>query len=142
MYRLDLSDPRAALPVAVYAKGSNVPDRLQLGLAADANFDWKNVAFFALDRPKDGVVPIYAAPEENGTDRLNPKPAERARDAAPLFFAYPPQADERPSAVVPLYEYVHGQSGRRAYTTDADWSREGYERSEKPLAYVWPNPGK
>jgi hypothetical protein len=42
--------------------------------------------------------------------------------------------------VVPLFAYVQPATGRRAYTTDADWRQEGYERQEIPVCYVWPNP--
>ena len=59
MYRLDLDDERLILPAAVYdVKGKGRADDLKLAdamLAERGQFE--KIAFFALDRPRDGAVP-------------------------------------------------------------------------------------
>jgi hypothetical protein len=140
MYRLDLGDPRVPLPVAVYSRdGDAIPDRFRAGLSPEGEFKWSDVAFFAFDRPADNVVPIYAVSGEDGAMRLSREPAEQLNDA-PLFYAIPPDAADRPEATVPLLEFLNSGSGRFAYSADPNWRRDGFRRSEGPLAYVWPNP--
>lgn len=136
MYRLDLDDPRAALPVAIY--GSPETPLSTWSTQPPAEFAWNKIAFFALDRPRNDAVPIYRIEGEHG-ERLVASPVD-AVDAAPLFYALPADAAERPKTVAPLYEFVHPESGRRVYTTDLQWRKEGYQRVEEPLCYVWPNP--
>jgi hypothetical protein len=132
MCRLDLDDPRLVLPVPVYrlaAAGEHPPFRTGRD-SAD-----RQVAFFALDRPRPGTVPIYA--ESRGNDGW----ALRAgKAAAPIFQALPANADNPPATTVPLYEFVHAD-GPRHYTTDASWSAPGFQRGKEPLCRVWRNPG-
>src|SRR5439155_20880164 len=51
LYRLDLADARLVLPVPVYRLANE-----RLGTRKPR----ERIAFFALDRPRDGAVPIYA----------------------------------------------------------------------------------
>jgi hypothetical protein len=57
-----------------------------------------------------------------------------------LFYGLPLKTKDPPAGAVPLHEFVHHESKRRAYSTDRSWSRPGYQRSEQPLCLVWLNP--
>ncbi|MBI4586649.1 MAG: hypothetical protein HY717_21770 [Planctomycetes bacterium] len=142
MYKLDLSDPRLALPAPVYrAPGRERPDRF------GAAKDFKTVpppaaiAFFAPDRPGLGTAPVYAVEASGGKNALavGPQPGLPA-GAAPLFHALPADAKEPPAAAAPLHEFVNSESGERAYSTDGAWSAPGFKKAEKPLCLVWRNP--
>jgi hypothetical protein len=52
----------------------------------------------------------------------------------------PRDHQEPPATAAPLYEFVHEDGARRAYSTDPSWSSPGYRRSEEPLCLVWKNP--
>jgi hypothetical protein len=132
LYKLDLADPRLALPVPVYNTSSDeAPERFS---RKKSDFSKKpglrpRAAFFALDRAASGTVPVMA-----GDRRLQiGKPGE---DGA-LFHAVAPDAKSPPAATVPLYEYVSGDGARRAYSTNAELSLAGFRRAERPLCWVW-----
>jgi hypothetical protein len=132
MYKLDLSDPRLNLPVAVYRRG----DGLAVGLTRDAIRQAQGpAAFFALERPGAGTVPVFAS----GTILVAGKrPASEG--AAPLFHALPADAQEPPATTVPLHEFVGPDGKSRAYSTDESWPEPGYRRAERPVCRVWANP--
>jgi hypothetical protein len=96
MYRLDLTDPRTALPVAVYGGDEESGGPLRVGIAGDGPFAWEDLRFFALDRPGEGTVPVYQAPGDAGLTMMRPDEA-----ATPLFHALPPESEDRPDAVSP-----------------------------------------
>jgi hypothetical protein len=141
MYRLDLGDPRMALPVPVYQmRGGR--DYLSGPAVAGDNLwdDVESVAFYAVEpgRGDKDLVAIYAEKLPNIGTRLTNEPAEAS--ASPLFLAMPPT--EPPIAnpcVVPLYEHRHS-SGRLAYSTQTRLDGSGWTRSEKPLCRVWETP--
>jgi len=89
-------------------------------------------AFFALDRPRPGSVPVYAA---GGLTLRAPGP-----DAKPAFHALPAALRDPPATAVPLYEFVHKDGRRRAYATDKEWREDGFTRQARPICLVWPNP--
>jgi hypothetical protein len=150
MYKLDLSDPRVALPVAIYDVSSgDAPCRFasieQISPAEQDRRDgWERpIAFFAPERPRPGTVPVYAAKTASGEDRLtlDPRAAESAgAETSPVFYALPADAKTAPAPTVALHEFVHEATGKRAYSADPSWSRPGYVRAEKPLCRVWRNP--
>jgi hypothetical protein len=127
LYKLDLSDPRLALPVAVYDLSEG---------AAQETFGTKRpekaarVAFFAPDRPLPGTVPILA-----GVVGLR---LGEAGEAGAVFHAFPPNA-KAPPGTTPLYEYRRG--ARRAYAVEPALGLPGYERAERPFCLVWARPG-
>jgi hypothetical protein len=132
LYKLDLSDVRPALPVAVYD--------ISFGEAPGAFSTTRpmkdkepRVAFFAPDRPLRGTVPVLA--EKDGL-RLGKSDATGA-----LFHALPAETKGAPPATTPLYEYRHKESGRRAYSVEPALSLPDYERGEKPLCLVWRHSG-
>ncbi len=60
MYKLDLSDPRLNLPVAIDGFGS--PD--------DVKAPSRHIEFFALERPGEGTVPVFEQTSRDGERRL------------------------------------------------------------------------
>lgn len=93
MYRVDLSDPRLALPVPVYQTRRNgSPAGYALRDEMDAQNAWDRVdrvPFFAIP-PGDGhegLIPIFSNIGPHGTV-LSSQPASQA-GASPLFYALP-----------------------------------------------------
>jgi hypothetical protein len=132
LYKLDLADPRLALPVPIYDLSAGaVPERL--GTTPDGQAGEPRVAFFAPDRPREGTVPVLAGPEGL---RLG-----RPGEAGALCYALPADAKAPPRTTAPLYEYRPRKGGRRAYSLNPSLSLPGYERAERPLCLVWRRPG-
>ncbi len=144
MYRLDLSDPRLVLPVPVYRHvGRNATVTWATACGVGAQHGKSELAFFALDRPRDGVVPVFARCAVDGCVSLHvgsqaDPPNEET--AEPVFYALSAQAEPRPATCVPLFEYVSEDGLRRDYSAERDWSRAGFRRTDSPLCLVWPNP--
>ncbi|HEY7422912.1 MAG TPA: hypothetical protein VH682_01505, partial [Gemmataceae bacterium] len=135
LYKLDLADPRLNLPVPIYKlseEGAPVRFGTVRQLKAKQSVP---VAFFALDHPGEGTVPVYAG--DKGALRIG---ASKDRQSAPLFLALPADSKQPPATTTPLYEFVRKDGRGRAYSTDGDWSSPGYERSAKPICLVWRNP--
>lgn len=112
MYKLDLSSPRLALPVPWYALA---PDKFVIGAGATGS---PEIAFFASDLPGLNTVAVMLGKTK--------------------IYALPADAPNPPPTTTPLYEFVNGK--KKAYTTDASWSKEGFRRSERPICLVWKNP--
>jgi hypothetical protein len=144
MYKLDLADPRLVLPVPIY--------RVVDGDGAVSWGTWPQigskrgageVAFFALDRPKPGAVPVRAAKGSGGRVVLEAGEAGGAPESenkGALFWALPARMENPPATAVPLYEYRNKDGTRRDYSTDARRTAPGMSRSERPVCLVWPNP--
>lgn len=132
MFRLDLGDPRMALPVAVY----DLRDALgRQELASRAGLRARHVTpaarFDALDRPTPATVAFRwtgACPDR----------ALRPGDGvgSPVFYAIAPTATMRPNPTVALYEYVRAGTGR-SYATD-DLDAPSGARRGAVVGYVWP----
>jgi hypothetical protein len=128
LYKLDLSDPRLALPVAVYDISSGgVPERF------GTREKTERPVFFAPDRPRPGTLPVLS-----DKDGLH---LGTAGDKGTLFYALPADTKDRPDSTTPLYEYRSRAGGRHAYSVEASLSVTGYERAEQPLCLVWRRPG-
>jgi len=138
MYRLDLADPRLALPVPVYYRDGDPTKGLLLGNAADRN---GLIAFFAPDRAAPGTIPVYLEPGRASEARaLTTRPSAAVdRPVPPLFYALPPDAKDPPPTTAPLYEWTH-PAGGRAYATADPPGLTGFRRSESPLCRVWTSP--
>ena len=123
MYKLDLADERLALPVPIYESGEI------LGTGG-------GIAFFALDRPARGTVPVYLVNGEltAGAASVGEQGSE------PVFHALPHDAPDPPATTTSLYEFARESDGRKAYSTQADWPETGYRRSDAPVCLVWKNP--
>ena len=128
LYQLDLADPRLAHPVAVYDLAPGAIPEL-FGTARPSKEKAPRVAFFALDRPVVGSLPILA-----GKDGLRVgKPEEKGT----LFHALPADLNVPSPTTTPLYEYRQREGTRRAYSVIPDLSIPGFERVAEPLCRVW-----
>ncbi len=151
MYRLNLDDPRLALPVAVYQvldepvgwANSVLPTRnylLRDGVEKANKWDSiESIPFYAIE-PKqahDDLIAIYA--DEGRQIRLT---TERPNPSSePVFYALPSNGPEsKNSCIVPLYEYYHAEAGRRIYSTKPALQKKGWTRTENPLCRVWKAP--
>ena len=106
-----------ALPAAVYALGEGA-----YGFVGEVKPKGELApAFFAVDRPRPGTVPVY------GGLRLDPP----APGAKPVFHALPADLRDPPVTATPLYEFVHGDGKGRTYTTDKAWRGEGLTRAPR-----------
>ena len=96
MYRLDLSDPRLNLPVAVYAAPDGTYHRPRRRNAG-------HPAFFAPERPGPGSSPSPRPPRGSA-----PKLAPKGRKVA--FYALPADAPDPPRATLPLTRFVPAEN--------------------------------
>jgi hypothetical protein len=147
MYKLDLSDPRLVLPVAVYRRAEEEEEEDTWRLATRQRLAGgetpTQIAFFAPDRAQPGVVPVYERNGPGGQTVLEVVPAAQAAGAGsadPLFYALPAETESFPPTTTLLYEFVDEKAQRRIYATLDETSPEGYQRASKPLCRVWKNP--
>jgi len=134
MYKLELDDPRLALPVAIYrTDAGKLGHRSQL---QPSQRQPEQTAFFAFDRAVEGTVPVYAT----STGRLALTAPAGSQDATPSFYALPVETSDPPASVHPLYEFRNRTTGERIYATDSDTLGEDYEKQADPLCLVWPDP--
>jgi hypothetical protein len=145
MYRLNLDDPRLALPAPVCQAHDGQGGRDYLMGSAVAQMDkWKSVesaAFYAIEpgRAVDGLIAVYSGKLPDGDARLTLEPP--AAGAKPLFYALPSAARTDTNAcLVPLYEYRHAGSGRRLYSIQSQLDEAGWSRQESPLCQVYSTP--
>ena len=125
MYQLDLSDPRLALPVAIYAEPS--------GPGGSARLVTKTQA--AGRPPRRRGRSRSSRPTSQGsrrcrsTNSMTPRTVKRCTclprasepgpaGVRPLFFILPADVKDYTAATVPFYEYREEGSGRRFYSVD------------------------
>ena len=136
MYRLDLADPRLALPVPVYGSSADAGAE-SMGLTRRRG----PVAFFALDRTVAGSVAMLRRKTADGGFVLRSSTsAEAGEKDATVFHALPADTKEPPATTVPLYEWVSENGGPAQYAIDPGEPRPGYRRSAEPVCRVWRNP--
>jgi hypothetical protein len=148
MYRLNLDDPRLALPVAVYqvrdelAGGANsvLPTRnylLRDGVEKTNKWDSvESIPFYAVEpkRAHGNLIPIYA--QSAGLTAKRPNPS-----AEPLFYALPASGPvSENSCIVLLYEYRNAETEQRIYSTESAMQKKGWRRAEKSLCRVFKAP--
>jgi hypothetical protein len=104
--------------------------------------DFDRIAFFALDQPGVSTIAVHESKTTAGHPILKVGSPANPEHAKPpfRFFALAAESDDPPVATVPLYEFVDHTADRRAYSTDPAPPLAGFQRSEKPLCRVWPNP--
>ncbi|HEY3281595.1 MAG TPA: hypothetical protein VGN26_04925, partial [Armatimonadota bacterium] len=128
MYRLDLADPRLALPVPI--RNPPWPTGTHPGAKP---------GFCAPDRPAPGLVPVYWSEDGSRAGKLVIGPERGSSQERPLFYALPAAADKPSPATLPVYEWVREADGLRTYTVGTEVGPEGYRRSPEPLCRVWSN---
>ncbi len=130
MYKLDLADLRLVLPVPVYdTSEEGIASRFVSGNRNDRPC---RVAFYALDRPVEGAIAVHQRADGTGL--------EVSDSIEPLFYALPAETDYAPPETTPLYEFIHQDGQRRAYSTDASRQMPDYQRTKSPLCLVWRDP--
>ncbi|MHC4399883.1 MAG: hypothetical protein ACYTG0_09405 [Planctomycetota bacterium] len=144
MYKLDLAEPRLALPVAVYRlTEGDAAGRFVTASQLDPIARRHPVAFFAPDLEGEATIPVYQWLDDGGQRLgLDPPPESSLKEKPqPLFYGLPPDAEDPPAAAVPLYEYLRRDGTGRSYRLDESWSAAGYQRGKRPICLVWPDPG-
>ncbi len=142
MYKLDLADPRLALPVPIYQVATtNGSQRFATIHGVQKREGHREIDFIALDQPIKGAVPVFAATDASSTLRVGLPLVDTApADPKPLFYALPAETPEPPAPTTPLYEFVHRDGRQRAYATEAALSLPEFQRAEKPVCRVWRSP--
>ena len=143
MYRLNLDDPRLALPVAVYQvqdqQGQNdylLRDDVEKTELWDSV---ESIPFYAIEpeRASGDLVGIYA--DKGRAVKLT---AERPDPSAePLFYALPSSGSESEnSCIAAFYEYQNAETEQRLYSTDPARRQRGWIRTSQPLCRVFKAP--
>jgi len=143
MYRLNLDDPRLALPVAVYqVRDEQGQSNYLLHDGVEKINKWdlvESIPFYAIEpnRAHGDLVPIYA--DKGRAIKLTVKCPNPS--AEPLFYALPSSGQEnKNSCIVSLYEYSNTDTEQCLYSTDPAWRRKGWIRAGTPLCRVWKAP--
>jgi hypothetical protein len=121
------------------------PDRFGAFKQTGPEADKRTIAFFALDHAGENTVPVYQVKTDDGHPALRVgdlKSEIRNPESEIVFHALPLDADPRPKAALPLYEFSTSEGTRRAYSTDPSWSMPEFKSPGKPICLVWPNPGR
>src|SRR5262249_24050027 len=126
MYQLDLSDPRLALPVAIYQSAARPDAAARLApreLPNDRSLTARRrVAFFAPDPEGIATLPFYEVYDVKAAQpwRVG-SPGQQAGppSSRPLFFVLPADITDYTAATTLLYELTPANGAARAYTTDS-----------------------
>jgi len=138
MYRLDLADERLVLPVPVYEVADGAGARLATRHGLPAYGKPLPIAFFALDRPKAGSIPVYGTQDDSSAWSL--RAGAPGRPGEPLFHALPADMDEPPETTVPLFEFTRENGAGHVYAAGDGAAVAGFRRADRPLCRVWRNP--
>ena len=149
MYQLDLSDPRLALPVAIYEDPSGPGRSTRLVTKTLAGRSRRHAAAARRllrtrppgDRVAAGVRAIRRRRTVNPCLSLPTARHTERTGARPLFFILPADVKDYTAATVPLYEYREEGSGRRFYSVEAPSPNARSRWTPKLLGRVWRNPG-
>ncbi len=143
MYRLNLDDPRLALPAPVYQIRDEDGQRdylLRDGVETAGKWDSvESVPFYAIkpDRADSTLIPVYAQKTGAGNRLTTERPN---RSAAPIFCVLLADSPNEKPCIVPLYEYRHADKAQYLYSTDSQSPEKGWVRAEDPLCRVWKSP--
>jgi hypothetical protein len=132
LYKLDLADPRLALPVPLYA-GTESEASATFATIRGTKEPNRRIAFFAPDLPFPGAVGVMQDKDGLRIGKLD--------DRGNLFYALAADTKTPPPTTTPLYEYRERNGMRRMYSVRGDLMLPGYERTEQPFCLVWRRPG-
>ncbi len=149
MYQLDLSDPRLALPVPIYAvQDSDSSIRHVTGTRLTGDARSREIAFFAPDRPGVATIPIIELRDAITREWLlaSNSPGHDAaskveNEVPPLFYAISDDARKPPAGTVPLSRFRQAAGPKPVDSPNRDPST-GLKRTDKPDGLVWINPGR
>lgn len=135
MYRLDLADPRLAIPVPIYEE--QLTYKLQRGKVEPTyNPPVRNASFLALDHPGIKTIPFYSLKTQYGLKLITSNP-DPDTPQSPLFHALPADLKDPPMTSVPLYEFTNDERGRKHYDINPDWRDPDFLRRDEPVCRVW-----
>lgn len=146
MYKLDLADPRLALPVAIYEvpAGDGPPHLVtRRGRGESGDAPPARVAFFAPDRPGLATIPVYEQADPSGGRvlRVGSAPAPGGGPgSAPSFYIRPDGPSIPNDGTVRLYEHRDAPGGRATYSLEKPARSGGPTTEGRVLGRVWPNP--
>ena len=146
MYQLDLSDPRLALPVAIYpivasSSAARLGPSTLIGKHGES--PGATVAFFTPDRPGVANLPVYEQYDGTRGQTLvvaTNQQAAGSTGAKPLFYLLPSDTKDTTSATVPLYEYRDGDRPAPQYSVEPPPPNARLRRSARMLGRVWRSP--
>jgi hypothetical protein len=138
MYRLDLADARAVLPVPVYADEGGAGLRVGAD-AGSAGLAAREPLFFVLDRPGPGSFPVVESQVADGSSVLHMSIGKYADRDPPRFHALPADMEAPPPTSALLYAYT-GSDGHRLYRLENAPGLQEYKRASIPLCRVWRDP--
>jgi len=138
MYKLEMDDPRLALPVLFYRRaadgGIHYSPRAKEETSSSVLGE---IAFFAYDRATTQTVAIAAETVEGSTRLREARPGEAVVfHALPVVTQFPGLPVRH--GTVPLYEFRRENEYR--YETNQAKVPSDFVRSISPLCYVWENP--
>jgi hypothetical protein len=147
MYKIDLDDPRLALPIPIYeSKGVFPQFTTGAGIWSpeknEPDLKKREIAFYACDQLGEGMIPIY----EIRDDELGSKLTALAPGSPSLpnvnisFYALPADDKTTSAPIVMLYEYIGDENGKRIYLPQKNTPPAGFTRAEQPLCCVWKKP--
>jgi hypothetical protein len=147
MYQLDLSDPRLALPVAIYQSAARPDAGARLApreLPNDRSLSARRrVAFFAPDREGIATLPVYEHYDVKAGQTLRVGSTGQSADPSssrPLFYLLPADIKDYTAATAPLYELTPSNGSARVYTIDSRSAQGRPGWTPKVLGRVWKNP--
>lgn len=134
MYRLDLGDPRLAMPVPVYQADASGPFHAK---SKDAPPAGDSMRFLALDRPGVNSIPVYSIPSTDGKSHQLTTQKPQVGSETVAFHALPHDLKPVPATVTPLYEFTSSDGKQREYRLERNGAKPGYTRTETPVCLVW-----
>ncbi len=138
MYKLDLAKPELALPVPIYVT-TDAGEAGPIGPGAGYPERHGNrVLFCAPDQQGKGTVPVHGVANAAGGQDL----VVGKRDGDPLFYVLPPGPKGIAVTTTELWEFVHDDGVRHAYSIETDWTSAGFRRTGRVIGFVWKNPIK
>ncbi len=147
MYRLDLSNRRLALPVAIYElPAEHGVTRLvsKIRLSPSLATAPRRLAFFAPDRPGIAYLPVYEHGDSAGRQTLRVGSTVRPADGTepePCFYILPDDQARPDANTVRLYEYSL-ENGGHAYSVQTPGTGNRPTSGVRVLGRVWRNPGR
>ena len=127
------------MPIYEHA-GLIVGTRRRLGPDHDA----ASAAFFALERPADGTVPVYEIPGAGKAHRLSLSVPNGLVGKPPevIFHAFPPDVKLDTTLFEPLLEYTPPGDAAHFYAAGDREPKSGLRWPGKPICQVWRRPSK
>lgn len=136
MHKLDLDDPRVAMPAAVYSASDQRRLTTRTRLPKDLD-QTPAVRFFAPDRPRPGCIAVYEVGDGDVWHLSTSAPP--VSDGAPArvaFYAAALEGDSENEALTGLFA-CRNEAGLVRYIVEGEATPEGFQRDESPLCRVW-----